>query len=489
MRWKPPAPAAHWSGVRDAARFGPACFQLHSGPGNIYADDPAIMSEDCLSLNVWAPAGVKSAPVLLWIHGGALSTGSSSETVYDGAHLAAQGVVVVSINYRLGVLGWLAHPGLSAESPDGVSGNYGLLDQIAALQWVKRNISAFGGDPSNVTIAGESAGGLSVMYLMIAPAARGLFSKAIAESAYMISTPDLKQAKYGSPAAETIGSMLGARLSAPDITALRTFEPGALTKAAAAAGFPPFGAIDGKVLPLQLVDAFDKGEQAHVPLLAGFNSGEIRSLRVLAPPAPALASTYETAIRERYRDLSDTYLRLYPSRDIGESILSASRDAIYGWTAERLVRKQAALGASSYLYLWDHGFPEADKAGLHSFHASEVPFVFGTLTQTPPYWPKAPPVRDETRLSDALIGYWTSFAKTGQPKARGAPDWPVFDASEAFMVFQEKPVVAAHLFPGMYALHEQVVCRRRTQGGLAWNWNFGIVSPRLPDRTPACDQP
>jgi len=157
------------------------------------------MSEDCLTLNIWAPAKASKAPVFFWIHGGALTTGSNRDALYDGTRLAEQGILVVSINYRLGVLGWLAHPELSKESPLGISGNYGLLDQIEALQWVRRNISAFGGDPSNVTIAGESSGALSVMYLMASPTARGLFSKAIAESAYMISTPELKQASFAHP--------------------------------------------------------------------------------------------------------------------------------------------------------------------------------------------------------------------------------------------------------------------------------------------------
>ena len=192
-RWKPPSPMPRWAGVRKATEFGPACFQPKAQLSSIYAWTPVPMSEDCLTLNIWAPTGARKAPVFFWIHGGALTTGSSRDALYDGARLAEQGIVVVSINYRLGVLGWLAHPELSEESPLGISGNYGLLDQIEALQWVRRNIGAFGGDPSNVTIAGESAGGLSVMYLMAAPPARGLFAKAIAESAYMISTPELKQ--------------------------------------------------------------------------------------------------------------------------------------------------------------------------------------------------------------------------------------------------------------------------------------------------------
>lgn len=287
-RWRPPARMPRWPAIREATEFGPACTQPTPRDTGIYANDLRPTSEDCLTLNIWAPADAFHAPVFVWIHGGALLSGSSKEAIYDGARLAAHGMVVVSLNYRLGVLGYLALSELSAESPLGISGNYGLLDQIEALRWIKRNIGAFGGDPAKVTVAGESAGGLSVLYLMASPEARGLFSKAIAQSAYMISTPELKQQRFGAPAAEDAGARLAAALHAPTVAALRAMDPQALTDAAAAAYFAPFGVVDEHVLPRQLVDVFDRGEQAHVPLLAGFNSGEIRSLVFLAPPSPQL---------------------------------------------------------------------------------------------------------------------------------------------------------------------------------------------------------
>jgi para-nitrobenzyl esterase len=487
-RWTPPRPMPRWAEVRDASKFGPACIQNRStGPWNIYANDTGPMSEDCLSLNIWTPADARKAPVMVWIHGGSLWGGYGHEAIYDGSKMAAQGIVVISINYRVGVLGYLAHPGLSAESPLGISGNYGLQDQIEALRWVQRNVGAFGGDPSNVTIAGESAGGLSVMYLMASPSARGLFSKAIAQSAYMISTPSLKVRAFGEASAEESGLALSARLEAPDVAALRAMDAAKLTKAAATAGFAPFGVVDGQFLPRQLVEVFDRGEQAPVPILAGFNSGEIRSLRFLAPPTPALASTYEKTIRERYGDLADAYLRLYPSKDMEGSILASTRDVIYGWTAERLVRKQAALGQDSYFYIFDHGYPAADDKGLHAFHAAELPYVFGTLARTPPFWPKAPQTPAEAKLSAAMTAYWTSFIRTGQPRAAGAPDWPRFGSQTAFMAFQDAPRVSTNLFAGAYALHEEVVCRRRAVGTLAWNWNMGLVSPPLPPKAAACD--
>ena len=481
-RWKPPSPMPRWTGVRKAFDFAAACWQPKPQLSNIYTRDPMPMSEDCLTLNIWAPVSARNAPVFFWIYGGALVGGASREPMYNGARLAAQGIVVVSINYRLGVFGWLAHPELSAESPLGVSGNYGLLDQIEALQWVQRNIRAFGGDPSNVTIAGESAGALSVMYLMAAPAARGLFSKAIAESAYMISVPELKQRSFGSPSAEESGTKLVAALHAPNVAAMRAMDAATLTEAAPAAGYAPWPTIDGHLLLRQLVDVFDKGEQARVPLIAGFNSGEIRSLMVLAPRPPANAAEYESIIRERYLDLADEFLRLYPSANLQESILATTRDALYGWTAERLVRKQTALGLPSFLYFFDHGYPAADAAGLHAFHASELPYVFGSFDVTPPLWPKIPATPEETKLSDAMIGYWSAFARSGRPQAANEPDWPAFGSTGAYMAFTDAPHPLSDLLPGMYELNEEVVCRRRANGDIGWNWNVGIVSPKLPPK-------
>jgi para-nitrobenzyl esterase len=296
----------------------------------------------------------------------------------------------------------------------------------------------------------------------------------------MVSTPELKQGKYGAPSAEDSGKALATALHAPNIAALRAMDPAALPAAAAAARFAPFGAVDGHVLPGQLVDVFDRGEQAHVPILAGFNSGEIRSLRILAPPAPASAADYEKTIRERYGDLADTFLKLYPSADMQESIWATTRDALYGWTAERLVRKQTAIGMPSYLYFFDHGYPAEDNAGLHAFHGSELPFMFGTTDRTPKLWPKIPATAGEARLSDAMLDYWTSFARTGKPQAENEPDWPAFDLMASYMDFKEAPHPAEHLLPGMYRLNEEVMCRRHAAGNLAWNWNVGLASPPLP---------
>jgi para-nitrobenzyl esterase len=301
----------------------------------------------------------------------------------------------------------------------------------------------------------------------------------------MISTPDLKTARYGAPSAETAGATLARALQAPSLTVLRSRDAQQITDAAALAGFSPFGAVDGKVLSGQLVDVFAQGRQAPVPILAGFNSGEIRSLRVLAPPAPRSAADYEAAIRSRYGDLADDFLRLYPSSDPGESVLATTRDALYGWTAQRLVRDQTALGKPSYLYLFDHGYPAMEQANLHGFHASELPFMFGTTERTSPRWPAIPDTAAEHDLSRAMVRYWASFVKTGRPEAGGAAAWAPWGTDAAYMAFEAAPQPRHDLMPGMFALHQTAVCRRQALN-LAWNWNVGVISPDLSAAAAGC---
>ena len=485
-RWQPPVPFPDWDGGRKADKFGPACIQPKSRSGSIYAEDHAAMSEDCLSLNVWMKQGSGKAPVLVWIHGGSLMTGAGSTPMYDGARMARKGVVVVTINYRLGILGYFAHPELSAESKLGISGNYGLQDQIAALRWVKRNIAAFGGDRDNVTIAGESAGALGVMYLMASPPAYGLFNKAIAQSSYMISTPSLKQEQFGHPASEAVGQSVQEKLGAANIAEMRGIDPFDLTARAPKTGFAPFGVVDGHFLPRQIAATFDRGEQAKVPVLAGFNEGEIRSLRFLLPPKPSSAEEYEAKIRSGYGELSDLYLRLYPGDNLDESMLAATRDAMYGWTAERLVARQVAQGLTSYLYMFDHGYPAADGWGLHAFHAAEIPYVFGNIRDTSKLWPKIPRTVRERALSDNMMDYWIGFARSGTPVATGAPAWPAYDGDKSAIVFADKPKAIKGLSGKRYVLHEEVVCRRMAAGDMQWNWNVGIISPPLPPATKEC---
>ena len=484
-RWRAPASMPPWSGVRAAQKTGPACMQPAMAPGPYNRGRPA-MDEDCLTLDVTAPVDAHDAPVMVWIHGGTLIWGTAHSKMYDGREFARRGIVLVSINYRLGVLGYLAHPELSKESADDISGNYGLLDQIAALRWVRENIAAFGGDAKNVTIFGESAGALSVEYLLASPAARGLFDKAIAQSGYLFTMPELRQARYEEQSAERIGVALAGKLGARGIADLRSMGARELVDATAVAGYAPYGTIDGKILTRQLVDTFDRGEQAPVPLIAGLNSGEIRSLRFLLPPAPASAEAYASAVRARYGDLADDYLRLYPRRDLEQTQLAATRDAVFGWAAERLVRRQAAIGQDAFLYYFDHDYPSASAAGLTAFHASEVPFVFGTFEFTPAGWPRIPNTPAEHRLAGAMLDYWTSFARDGRPTAMNGPAWAPFAPNGTSMTFDKVPRLSSPFMPGMYELHEQIMCRRRQSGTQSWNWRTGSIAPPLPGQTSQC---
>ena len=480
-RWKPPVPVTNWFGVKLAKEFGPACTQPTTKIENIYSNNINPTSEDCLSLNIWMPKNAKNAPVFVWIHGGSLIKGSSKERMYDGAKLAEQGMIVVSINYRLGIFGFLAHPELSAESEHNISGNYALMDQIEALRWINKNISSFGGAPDNVTIAGESAGGLSVMYLMASPQARGLFAKAIMQSAYMISVPALREATFGQYPAEAIGQFIATKVGAANLEQLRQIDGQTLAETASVNGYFPLPTVDGFVVPSQLVEVFEQGEQAPVPIIAGFNSGEIRSLTMLAPKAPLSSDEYTNTIRERYLDLSDDFLALYPATDLQETIYATTRDALYGWTSERLARMQTTLGKSAYLYLYDHPYRATNKTNLHAFHASELPYVFGNFDRTPKLWPKNPDTPEEHAFSAAMMQYWSSFTHTGKPKADGQPDWSAYGNERAYMAFEVQPTPSTHLFPGMYELHEESVCRRRASNTEPWHWNTGLMSPVLTD--------
>lgn len=482
LRWRPPLAAGGWEGVRDAGHFGASCIQPPWPANSIYDDGISSFSEDCLFLNVWAPAHARKAPVIVWIYGGGYVFGSTWEPYYDGRNFAAHGIVFVSMNYRLGVLGWLALPALSAESPHGVSGNYGLLDQIEALKWVKRNIAAFGGDPHNVTIMGESSGGVSVTYLLASPLARGLFAKAIGQSLGIASVPELKKADHGLPSAEAIGTWIGKDLHSGSLAALRAMDATRLNDAALEAGYHPAGTVDGWALPHQVVDILDHKEEARVPVLMGFNAGEIQTLPAFLPPLPSSGAVYAREIRVRYGDLAADFLRLYPANDVRASMMAAERDAIFAWAAERIVRDEAALGEPSYLYFFDHGYPAARAEGLRAFHASEIPYVFGRIGPQAPRlanWPRAQGPAEQA-LSRAMISYWTSFARTGVPRAPGDPDWTAFAPHESYMHFATTPEVATHLIPGMYRLTEEVVRRRRRAGNQQWGTNVGVAAPVLP---------
>jgi len=483
-RWKPPVAAAAWDEVRRAVDFGPACPQLPSPSGSIYAQRPRRMSEDCLFLNLWRPARAVNAPVMVWLHGGALRRGDPASALYDGEQLARRGVVIVTVNYRLGVLGYLAHPQLSAESPRSCSGNYGLLDQIEALRWVRDNVAAFGGDPDNVTLFGESAGALSAIELMTSPLAAGLFHKVILQSGYLVSNPELKRECLGQPSAESIGERLMRELGASDLAPLRAMPVASLVTTAAAAGFDPQANVDGWVLPRQVVECLDRGGQAAVPMIAGFNEGEVRSLRpYFLPPLPTSAAAYESRVRALFADLAPGYLARYPADDIEESALAAARDAFYGWSAERLVRDQTRLGMPAHLYFFAHHYPAQEALGLKAFHASELPYEFGRIGSPggwPEDWPRPPDDPRERALSEAMMGYFTSFARTGTPRAAAAPVWQPYANDRAYMEFRDVPRPHHYLLRGMFELHEEIIARRRAAGTQHWYLNVGLASPPVP---------
>ena len=477
LRWKPPLPAARWTGTRDATRFGPACIQPDLPASSIYSDPPERSSEDCLTLNVWVPENAKDAPVVVWIHGGSLRMGSGAGALYDGTEYARRGIVLVSLNYRLGALGWLAHPELSAEAESGVSGNYGLLDQVAALQWVRRNAAAFGGDPGNVTVMGESAGALSITYLLASPEARGLFDKAIVQSPNSRSFPALTEASFGQPSAEAIGADMLDALGVGDIAGARTLDAQQLTDITTMQRFVPQGTIDGKVLPRQIVETFDRGEQAKVPVLVGFNGGEVRSQRIFLPPVPASEQAYAERIERGYGELTGDFLRQYPAEDMEQSMLATLRDGIYGWAAERIAKRQAEAGLPSYLYVFDHCYPAAAARDLCAFHASELPFMFGNLgaESLPPRWP-APDGAGDAALSRAMIDYWASFIRDSRPLSTGNAAWQSYLEGEAYMRFSDRPEAGRDPYPGMFELHEAYVAGRREKG-LQWGLLVGIAAP------------
>ncbi|HEY5759027.1 MAG TPA: carboxylesterase family protein [Steroidobacter sp.] len=478
LRWRPPAPAPAWKSVRDARKFGHSCLQPPYPPTSVYFGDMASPSEDCLTLNVWAPSGAKKLPVMVWIHGGGLLVGSSSEPLYDGVKMAQQGIVVVSINYRLGLLGFFAHSALSAESEQRVSGNYGLLDQVEALRWVRDNVAEFGGDPSQVTIAGESAGGLSVVALLASPLARDLFSRAIVQSAYMQSNRALREETLGLRSAEAEGEALAKLAGASNAAALRAADPVKLFMAGLATKWGPEPVIDGVVLKRQLFETFAHDEQAKVPVIAGFNEGEIRSLLHFMPSeVPATQAAYEVDVRRRFGTEADAYLAVYPGVNPREDVMASIRDGACDWTAQALVRKQSEVGQPSYLYYFRHSTPAQRARDLAAFHASELPYIFGQVVESAalgPNWPRAPLTSAESQLSDAMLSYWVSFVREGVPAAANMPAWPRFTADErGYLDIDERPSAERDLHPAAIAFADKLIATRRQQGR-GWRLDIGF---------------
>ncbi|MFV0134361.1 carboxylesterase/lipase family protein [Streptomyces sp. HMX87] len=437
-RWKPPAPPERWTGVRDATTPGNPCMQAPSSTPWGDLAGPGTPSEDCLYLNVHTPADRSplKRPVMVWIHGGGFTVGSG--TFYDGGDLAAQGdVVVVTLNYRLGAFGYLAHAGLAEESAHGVSGNYGLLDQQAALRWVRGNIAAFGGDPGNVTVFGESAGGGSVCQHLVSPRARGLFDRAIAQSGCGFPLPTQESQ-------ERTGAAWAGSLGCTDVACLRARPAADILAAAQAPTARWVPNVDGRVLPHQVTDALASGRFHRVPVLQGTTADEGR-LTVATTydlaGRPLTAAGYPGAVRALYGDRSDAILARYPLSEYGtpaEALGAVLTDSQFACLQSRTADLMADHTRS---YQYEFADPDAMaylnlplSFPLGAPHGSEIRYIFGGVDGTPA----------QNALADAMLGYWTSFARTGVPYATDAPRWPRFPKVQ---VLAPEAITAVTTFP------------------------------------------
>jgi para-nitrobenzyl esterase len=419
LRWKAPQPAVAWKGERDATKFGAHCAQGRVFDDMIFQDGGE--SEDCLFLNVYTPAGEtnKKLPVMFWIHGGGYAGGGSSEPRHNGDFLPTKGVVLVTINYRLGPFGFLATAELAKEA-DGAAGNYGVMDMIAALQWVKANISRFGGDPGNVTIFGESAGSFAVSTLMASPAARGLFHKAIGESGAAFSGT---LAYEPLPVREKADGEWVDSLGVKSLAELRALPAEKILNGVKSkqGGFPPV--IDGKVLTEPVEATYAAGRQAHVPLLAGWNSDEGSFVAAQGMTAGQWKEKADASFKERAAE----FLQLYPAGSDAQALRSAfdfGSDQFIAFSTWKWIEAHRKTGeAPVYRYHFElAALPSKYHPGTFAFHSDEIEYVFGTLDTRP-----GENVRPEDRkLSEQMMGYWTNFAKTGDPNGAGLPVWPKY---------------------------------------------------------------
>jgi para-nitrobenzyl esterase len=467
LRWQPPQPVDSWTGIRKATAFGPRCMQ-----GPIYKDmvfRDSGPSEDCLYLNVWTPAATANAqlPVMVWIFGGGFQAGAVSEPRQDGENLAHKGVVVVSMNYRLGVFGFFSHPELTKESPHHASGNYGLLDQAAALNWVHKNIAAFGGDPGKVTIFGESAGSISVSAQMASPLSKGLVRRAIGESgAVFMLTPRMP------PLSETekTGTKFAASLGATSLEALRAKSADEILQAALKQGnevFRFWPNVDGYFFPESPSAIYTTGKQAHVPLLAGWNTDEQSSGRLLGKSEPT-TENYASKIRSEFGNDADDVLKVYPGKDTQEVKTSArdlAGDEFIAYSTWKWLDMQLSTGGSPvYRYHFEQAPPmHAGEASRGAYHSADIEYVFETLDSKQLPW-----TAEDRKLSDMISSYWTNFAKTGDPNGAGLPQWPGYRSPEyEVMHLHSGKTEAAQSSPEPYAAPDKVRARYQTLDRIA----------------------
>jgi len=456
LRWKAPQLIAQWDTVLQADKFGPDPIQTW-GP-------PEGKSENCLYLNVWTPAKFTNdrIPVLVWIYGGGFNGGATSVPTYNGEHLARKGVVLVSITYRVGQLGFMAHPELSAESPNNVSGNYGLLDMIAGLEWIQKNIEQFGGDPDKVTIFGESAGGIAVSMLCASPLAKGLFHGAISQSGGSFGPPrptsfpgeNMKRLVD----AEKGGLAYQESAGVSSIAELRELEP---------ADFPAIRGlawpiIDGYVIPDDQYKLYEAGQFNDTPILVGYNSDEGASFTRTTDP-----KEYIAGVEARYGQFADDLLKVYPAgkNSVPKTARDLARDAAFGWHTWSWARLQAKMGQSNaYFYYFDQHpeYPEdSPRYGYGSPHGQEVAYVFQTIDASNPET-----TASDLAISETMATYWTNFAKTGDPNGEGVPEWPTFsDETPDVLYFGPTPHVGpAPSLESLKVLDEYFKWRRSPEG-------------------------
>jgi len=443
FRWRPPQPVEPWEGIRKCEEFASRCPQPPYAEDSFWNTrewvDKTEQCEDCLYLNVWTTANPRGdkLPVMVWIHGGGLTSGSASQPLYDSEKMARKGVVVVTINYRLGPLGFLAHPELSKESENNSSGNYGVLDQIAALQWVQRNIEKFGGDPDIVTIFGESAGSKSVCALVASPLAKGLFHRAIGQSGGGFEAMSyLKEDRPGFMAAEKSGLALAKTVGGDEETIatldeLRSLSASQVLEAAKKTPLiRPQLNIDGWVFPNEIHSIFEQGKQNRVDVILGSNADEATSLLGGIPPMDI--NQFRESVKRRYSDFTEEFFETYPvnnDEDVGEVFLASMRDGIFTWQMRTWAQLMSTVDTKAYLYFFTRvpPIPESEKYG--AYHAAEHVYIVGNLDITS-FIPE--PV--DRQLSETMMDFWINFAATGDPNGDSLVEWPVYEKDTEYYI-------------------------------------------------------
>ncbi|WP_231941651.1 carboxylesterase/lipase family protein [Burkholderia sp. PAMC 28687] len=458
LRWQAPQPVAHWTGNKQATQYGPTCWQ-----GTAFGPvDNSQANEDCLSLNVWT--GAKSTtdkrPVMVWLHGGGFQFGRSGDPRWEGGNLAKKGVVVVSVNYRLGVFGFLARPDLDAESGRKSSGMYGVLDQIAALQWVKSNAAAFGGDPSNITVFGESAGAHAVGILLASPLTTGTFQKAIAESGAFWESPKGVMASH--VAASQIGTHLGAALGAKTIADLRAIPAAQLMADPTEAAYSP--SVDGYVLPADPYSRFAAGQQQHVPLLEGQNADEgVIFAATAGIPSDSAANFTAAATSAFGTNNINTFLQFYPASTTAQaqqSEVTLAGDLVIASQTWEMANLQRTTGQST---VYSYYFSQTSPYNPLPIHVSEVPYVFQDLVPNGHGAVNA----SDLAVADAMSSYWINFAKTGNPNGSGLPNWPAYTGPGGLVMGLATPIQAQ---PEVSTARFQFLNSFRSNGSLGFHF-------------------